>query len=86
MSDIKHDNEFNKHELIDPVGTEGENQLKETRDFEDINIAEEIDYVDPSLDEIEAQSGEVQPKFRNKEEALKQYLQDEMDRKAKGQH
>ena len=87
MSDIKHDNDLSKHELVQPTASEGENQLKATSDFEDVNPSEDFDYVDPSLDDIEAiERKEVNPRLRTKEEALKMYLQDELDRKSKGQH
>lgn len=85
MSDIKHDRDLATHELVQPTAAEGENQLKATSDFEDVNPNEDFDYVDPSLDEIESLGGdEVNPRERTKEQALKQYLQDEIDRKAKG--
>lgn len=78
MSDIKHDHDFNEHELVQPTVPQGENlDTSEVVKQEDVNI------IDPSLDDLENQvnpDNREEFQHRTKEEALKQYLADGLDR------
>lgn len=87
MSDIKYDNDFNKQELIRQAATEGENLEKETH----VARTEVDEMLDPTLDELEAveigdNNHDDRSAFvhRTKEEALKQYVADGVNRKNKG--
>lgn len=83
MSDIKHDNDFNEQELVNPIS--GDEKHVET---DEIIKKHDLSLKEPTLDEIEAETAptEFDPRHRDKQEALNMYLQDEISRKTKGQH
>lgn len=85
MSDIKFDGDFEEHELVHPTGHQGENlDTQEAVDREDVNL-KDPSLIDPSLDEIEEMEDpdarRSRFEHRTKEEALKQYMQDGLDRR-----
>lgn len=80
MIDNRHDNDYKEYDLIDT-----ETQEVEIIESEEVIDKEDVNLVDPTLDELEAMDSVELNRddfvHRTKEESLKQYLADAMDRR-----